>query len=63
VVAYSQVNPEGHLYVFRTDGAGASRQLTSDSAIDRCAALVAGRGVDHRVLDTRRVAPDLEDSS
>jgi len=35
VVAYSQVSPEGDLYVFRTDGSGASRQLTSDQAIDR----------------------------
>jgi Tol biopolymer transport system component len=35
VVAYSQVNPEGDLYVFRTDGSGATRQLTSDAAIDR----------------------------
>ena len=35
VVAYSQVNPEGDLYVFRTDGSGAARQLTSDAAIDR----------------------------
>ena len=34
VVAYSQGSPEGHLYIFRTDGSGASRQLTSD-AIDR----------------------------
>ena len=35
VVAYSQVNPEGDLYIFRTDGSGALRQLTSDPAIDR----------------------------
>jgi len=35
VVAYSQGNPEGHLYIFKTDGSGASRQLTSDKAIDR----------------------------
>ena len=35
LVAYSQVNPEGDLYIFRTDGSGASRQLTSDPAIDR----------------------------
>jgi len=35
VVAYSQVNPEGDLYIFRTDGSGASRQLTSDTATDR----------------------------
>jgi eukaryotic-like serine/threonine-protein kinase len=35
VVAYSQVNPEGDLYIFRTDGSGASRQLTSDTAVDR----------------------------
>ena len=35
VVAYSQVNPEGDLYVFRTDGSGATRQLTGDAAIDR----------------------------
>jgi Tol biopolymer transport system component len=35
VVAYSQVNPEGDLYVFRTDGSGTTRQLTSDEAIDR----------------------------
>ena len=35
VVAYSQVNPEGDLYLFQTDGSGAMRQLTSDEAIDR----------------------------
>jgi Tol biopolymer transport system component len=35
VVAYSQGNPEGHLHIFRTDGSGAFRQLTSDVAIDR----------------------------
>jgi hypothetical protein len=35
VVAYSQGNPEGHLYIFRADGSSTSRQLTSDTAIDR----------------------------
>jgi len=35
LVAYSQVNPEGDLYIFRTDGSGVSRQLTGDPAIDR----------------------------
>jgi Tol biopolymer transport system component len=35
VVAYSQGTPEGHLYIFRTDGSGTSRQLTSDTAVDR----------------------------
>jgi Tol biopolymer transport system component len=35
VVAYSQGNPEGHLFIFRTDGSGTSRQLTGDTAIDR----------------------------
>lgn len=35
VVAYSQGTPEGHLYIFRTDGSGTSRQLTSDNAVDR----------------------------
>jgi len=35
LVAYSQGIPEGDLYIFRTDGSGASRQLTGDSAIDR----------------------------
>jgi len=35
IVASSQVNPEGDLYIFRTDGSGASRQLTGDPAIDR----------------------------
>ncbi len=35
IVAYSQVNPEGDLYIFSADGSGALRQLTSDQAIDR----------------------------
>ena len=35
IVASSQVNPEGDLYVIKTDGSGALRQLTSDAAIDR----------------------------
>ena len=35
VVFYSQVQPEGDLYVMRTDGSGAMRQLTNDRAIDR----------------------------
>ena len=34
VVFYSQVQPEGDLYVIRTDGTGL-RQVTSDTAIDR----------------------------
>jgi Tol biopolymer transport system component len=34
-VFYSQVNPEGDLYVTRTDGKSDVRQLTSDRAIDR----------------------------
>ena len=34
VVFYSQVQPEGDLYVSRSDGSGL-RQLTSDSAVDR----------------------------
>jgi Tol biopolymer transport system component len=35
VVFYSQVAPEGDLYVTRSDGSGGLRQLTDDSAIDR----------------------------
>jgi eukaryotic-like serine/threonine-protein kinase len=35
VVVYSQIAPEGDLYVARTDGSGTMRQLTSDPAIDR----------------------------
>jgi Tol biopolymer transport system component len=35
VVFYSQVGPEGHLYVTRADGSGGLRQLTDDQAIDR----------------------------
>jgi Tol biopolymer transport system component len=35
VVFYSQLNPEGDLYIARTDGNGEVRQLTSDAAIDR----------------------------
>jgi Tol biopolymer transport system component len=35
VVFYSQVQPEGDLYIARTDGSGTMRQLTSDPAIDR----------------------------
>jgi len=35
VVFYSQVGPEGDLYVARSDGAGGVRQLTDDAAIDR----------------------------
>ena len=35
VVFYSQVQPEGDLYVTRTDGSGVMRQLTSDAATDR----------------------------
>lgn len=35
VVFYSQVGPEGDLYVARADGSGNLRQLTSDTAIDR----------------------------
>ena len=35
VVFYSLVEPEGDLYVMRTDGVGSPRQLTSDSASDR----------------------------
>lgn len=35
VVLYSQVHPEGDLYVVRTDGSGVMRQLTGDAAIDR----------------------------
>ncbi|MEX2660965.1 MAG: protein kinase [Vicinamibacterales bacterium] len=35
VVVYSQIAPEGDLYVARTDGTGTMRQLTADSAIDR----------------------------
>ncbi|MGE0461601.1 MAG: protein kinase [Vicinamibacterales bacterium] len=35
VVVYSQVNPEGDLYIVNTDGSGALRQLTSDPAVDR----------------------------
>jgi len=34
VVFYSRVEPEGHLYVSRTDGTGI-RQLTGDKALDR----------------------------
>jgi Tol biopolymer transport system component len=35
VVMYSQVNPEGDLYIVGSDGSGTLRQLTSDEAIDR----------------------------
>ena len=35
IVLYSQVAPEGDLYVTRTDGSGVMRQVTSDRAIDR----------------------------
>jgi serine/threonine-protein kinase len=35
VVFYSLVDPEGHLYVARSDGTGRPRQLTGDSASDR----------------------------
>jgi serine/threonine protein kinase/Tol biopolymer transport system component len=35
IVFYSQVNPEGDLYIARADGTGAMRQLTSDRATDR----------------------------
>jgi Tol biopolymer transport system component len=35
IVVYSQVNPEGDLYIVTTDGSGSLRQLTSDGAIDR----------------------------
>lgn len=35
VVFYSLVEPEGHLYVMRSDGTGRPRQLTGDSASDR----------------------------
>ncbi len=35
VVCYSLVDPEGHLYVMRSDGSGRPRQLTGDSASDR----------------------------
>jgi eukaryotic-like serine/threonine-protein kinase len=35
IVVYSQVNPEGDLYIVSTDGSGTLRQLTSDVAIDR----------------------------
>lgn len=35
VVFYSQVGPEGDLYVARTDGSGVIRQLTADTATDR----------------------------
>jgi WD40 repeat protein len=34
-VFYSQVGPEGDLYVARSDGSGGVRQLTDDAAIDR----------------------------
>jgi Tol biopolymer transport system component len=35
VVFYSQVSPEGDLYIARADGGGVMRQLTSDRATDR----------------------------
>lgn len=35
VVVYSQIAPEGDLYIARTDGSGTMRQLTADPAIDR----------------------------
>jgi len=35
VVFYSLVDPEGHLYLARSDGTGRPRQLTGDSASDR----------------------------
>jgi Tol biopolymer transport system component len=35
VVFYSQIAPEGDLYISRTDGSGALRQLTDDEALDR----------------------------
>ena len=35
VVFYSQVGPEGDLYVARSDGTGGLRQLTDDAALDR----------------------------
>ena len=35
VVFYSQVGPEGDLYVAPTDGVGSLRQLTGDAAVDR----------------------------
>ena len=35
VVFYSQVGPEGDLYIGRSDGSGMMRQLTDDPAIDR----------------------------
>lgn len=35
VVFYSQIAPEGDLYVGRADGSGALRQLTDDAPIDR----------------------------
>ena len=35
VVLYSQVGPEGDLYVARSDGSGVLRQLTGDAAVDR----------------------------
>ena len=35
IVFYSQVQPEGDLYVARSNGSGVMRQLTNDGAIDR----------------------------
>jgi Tol biopolymer transport system component len=35
VVFYSQVGPEGNLYMARSDGSGSLRQLTDDAPIDR----------------------------
>jgi Tol biopolymer transport system component len=35
VVIYSQVGPEGDLYITKADGSGGLRQLTDDAAIDR----------------------------
>jgi Tol biopolymer transport system component len=35
VVVYSQIAPEGDLYISRTDGSGALRQLTDGTALDR----------------------------
>jgi eukaryotic-like serine/threonine-protein kinase len=72
VVFYSQVGPEGNLYVARSDGSGGMRQLTDDPAIDRVPrwspdgnwiAMFSDRGGELHVWEIRADGSDLRQAT
>ena len=69
VVFYSQVGPEGDLYVAKSDGSGGMRQVTDDAAVDRVPrwspdgkwiAMFSDRGGELHVWQIRADGSDLQ---